>query len=454
MAIAKGSRSALYWKTESTYGVAPSGNYNTFPLNSETLDENINTIQAEDIRPDRINPSLRGGNIATGGNIVADFGPARSLTFMAHLLGAVGAVDTKQATGGAAPTALAQSSAYTLGQIVGGANNSRWVCILAGSTAAGEDSTDLVGTDDITLNAGAVAFRYLSGDLMASTAYKRGHLVKDNSGNNWICLKGGTTHSSVVKADLTGTSDKTITGATSTTLTFQYVGLASVPLYRHAMRGGIAWPAYGLTFEKAIKGGNSDLFVQFLGGRMNSLELAVPQEGIVKATWNALFASSTKLASTGAGTPLAVVGESPYSGFNAYVGLNDAAAAASRSIREFNLNLTNQAAEDAYIVGSRFRKDIPEGVRRSSGRMSMYFEDEAEYVYFKDEATVRLDLSLIWKGYMVSLNWPEVKLTGSGTPKISGSGIMTADYEWTAFVENGTYDVEVVAVNATSTLPT
>lgn len=454
MAIAKGSRSHILWKTESTYGVAPAGNWNTFPLNSDTFDENINTIQAEDIRPDRINPSLRGGNIATGGSLVADFGPVRSIPFLSHLLGSVGAITSVQISGGSAPTALANSTAYTLNQVVGGANNSRWMCIKAGSTGASDDATDLTGTDDISLNAGAVSFRYLNGDLMASTAYKRGHVVKDASDNNWICLKGGTTGSGVAKADLTGSSDNTITGTASTTLVFQKIGPVGTLLYRHSMLGGLAWPAYGLSFEKGIKGGDTDLFAQFVGGRINSLELSVPQEGIVKATWNMLFAGSKSLVSTGGGTAVAVVGEAPYSGFTAFVGLNDSIGNSNRAVREFSLTITNNAAEDAYTIGSRFRKDIPESTRVSRGRLSMYFQDPQEYTWFKDEATITLNLSLIWKGFMVSFAWPEVKLTGSGTPKISGAGIMTSDFEWTAFAEASSYDIEVVCINSTSTIVT
>ena len=51
MAIAKGSRGVLYWKEESAYGAAPSGNYETLPFNSEALAENINTIQGEIFAP-------------------------------------------------------------------------------------------------------------------------------------------------------------------------------------------------------------------------------------------------------------------------------------------------------------------------------------------------------------------------------------------------------------------
>src|ERR1044072_2470666 len=86
MSIAKGSRSQLIWKLETTYGVAATGNYNQFPLNNETFDENINTIQGEDIRSDRANPAMRGGNISTGGQVTHDFGHCRMITLMEHLL--------------------------------------------------------------------------------------------------------------------------------------------------------------------------------------------------------------------------------------------------------------------------------------------------------------------------------------------------------------------------------
>src|SRR5574343_384407 len=86
MAIAKGAKSVLAWKTESTYNEAPSGNWNYLPLNSETLDENISTIQGEDIRSDRRNPSPRGGNLASSGQITHDFGLRRTIKWLEHLL--------------------------------------------------------------------------------------------------------------------------------------------------------------------------------------------------------------------------------------------------------------------------------------------------------------------------------------------------------------------------------
>lgn len=504
MSIARGARSILNYKPETVFGTAPSGNWITFPVNSETLDENINTVQGEDIRSDRANPGMRGGNIATGGNIVSDFGPVRNLTLMKHLLagawsvvpmtvnlpdavdstayivgqwvkgssnsfwvcttagttstGVVAALTgTSPVTSGTAvfaprkgASAAADSTAYALGDIVTSANGFRWICVDDGTTSTGVQAA-LVGTANVT--SGDATFAYLCGDLRLSTAYSRGHVVIDATGRYWICTRGGTTGAGVVKADLgSGTGEVEITGAASTTLKFQYVGPSTTTLYKHTLTPGNDWPTGGLAFEKAILGGNSNAYVQFLGCRVNTMEISIPQEGIVKSTWGLLAKSSAKKNSTGAGTPV-LTGEQPYTGFNCYVGMNETVGNADRSVREFSMTITNNADESAYIVGSRFRAEIPEGIRRASGRLSMYFLDAQEYDWFKNESTISLMASFIWEGRAIIFNFGEVKLTGSGTPKISGSGLLQADYEWTAFLVDGQYDVTVTAINTVGVLP-
>lgn len=499
MSIARGSRSVLAWKEESVYGTAPAGNWNTLPVNSEGLDENINTVQGEDIRPDRANPSLRGSNIATGGNLVCDYGPVRHLTLLKHLLAATvatvpltpnvaAAVDSATyvvgqwvkgtantlwictvagtaSTGlvaaltGTSPvvsgtatfgprkgaSAVANSTAYVVNDIITNTNNSRWICITAG-TSGGSAATDLVGTANVT--SGTASFAWLSGDLRPSVAYKRGDVVMDNTGRYWTCARGGTSDASVTSSSLTGTGECEILGATSTRLKFSYFGASTSNIWRHVLTAAGNWPTGGLSFEKQLKGGNTDLFVVFRGCRVNSLELAIPQESIVKSTWNILAKDSAKLGATGAGTPV-LVGESPFTGFNCDVGIGTSVGNADRAVRDFSMSITNQADENAFVVGSRFRSEIAEGIRRSSGRLSMYFQDAAEYDLFKNETTTSLYASFVWNGRVVSFAFGEIKITGSGTPKFSGPGLLQADYEWTAFLETGTSDVVVTAINDT-----
>lgn len=501
MAIARGSRSSLAWKEEVTYGVAPTGNWNSFPINSETLDENINTVQGQDIRPDRANPSLRGGNITTGGTIVSDFGPLRNLTFMKHMLAATvvstpltvnvpasadstayvignivsGASGTwacttagtsgtglNAALTGTGPitsgsavftkvNAAADSTAYVVGQVVtNAANNSRWIVTIGGTSSTGLAAA-LIGSNNVT--SGTVTFKYLVSTLMPSVSYSRGVLVMDASSNFWTCTRGGTTNASVVSSNLSGTGEVTIAGSGSTTLKFQYLAASTVKIYKHVLTPGASWPAGGISIEKGVVGGTVNQYTRWNGCRVDSLELSVPQEGIVRSTWSILSASSTDLlTASGAGAPV-LVGESPYTGFNCFVGLNDSVGNTDRAVRDFSMTITNQADGQAFVIGSRFRADIPEGIRRASGRLSMYFQDHQEYGWFKNETTIQMIASLIWNGKMIEFNFGEVKLTGSGAPKISGAGLMTADFDWTAFLETGTNDVIVTAINDSATLP-
>ncbi len=508
MSIARGARSILNYKPESVFGTAPSGNWITFPVNSETFDENINTVQGEDIRSDRANPGMRGGNISTGGNLVCDYGPVRHLTLLKHLLAGAwsvvpltvnlpDAVDSAAyivgqwvkgsassywvcTTAGTASTGLvaaltgtspvtsgtavftprkgasaaADSTAYALGDIVTSANGFRWICTDAGTTST-DVATALAAISNVAnpVTSGDAAFSYLCGELRPSTVYSRGHVVMDATNRYWICTRGGTTGALVVKGDLgSGTGEVEITGIGGTIVKFQYAGASTTTLYRHTITPGNDWPTGGLTFEKAILGGNTAAYIQFLGCRVNSMELSIPQEGIVKSTWNMLAKSSAKKVASGAGTPV-LSGEQPYTGFNCYVGMNETVGNADRSVREFSMTITNNADESAYIVGSRFRAEIPEGIRRASGRLSMYFLDAQEYDWFKNENTISIMASFIWEGRMVSFNFGEAKLTGSGTPKISGSGLLQADYEWTAFLVDGAYDVSVTAINTVGVLP-
>jgi hypothetical protein len=80
----------------------------------------------------------------------------------------------------------------------------------------------------------------------------------------------------------------------------------------------------------------------------------------------------------------------------------------------------------------------------------MYFLDATEYDFFKNETEVAMGITMIHRGMTVKFDFPETKLTGSGTPKISGQGVMMADYDWTAFKQDSAYDVKVIVTNTTA----
>lgn len=389
MSIAKGSKSQLVWKEESSYGVAPSGNWNQLPLNSETLGENINTIQGEDIRADRANPALRGGNISTIGGITHDFGPVRSLTFFRHLLASASLASSTLTVG-----AIAISTTYNRGDYVKGADNSIWCCVRGGGTTA--------NAGDIVLNTGLGT---------------RVELPEVAAGPNLI---------------------------------FELASATTVSVYEHVLVPGVDFPAVGISAAKKIIGGNSPLYVDFTGGRINSVDLTIPQEGIVKAAWNFVARRSAKVTSVPGGTPT-LLAEDPFAGFNAYVHYNgDAKGNANRAMREFSGTISNNVDESCFIIGDRYRVDLPEGTRRANGRVSMYFLDSTEYDNFKNEDKISMAISFVHFGLFLKIDFAEVKLTGDGTPKISGQGAMTADYEWTAFKLDSTNEITITARNLTA----
>jgi hypothetical protein len=382
--LAKGSKSGLYWKEETALGDAPTGNWNACPVTSEGFSENIATVSPNDIRADRRKPMTRGGNKADGGSISNDFGILRSLTWFRHLLA-------------------------------------------GGNAAAGS-----------TLTPAALAI---------STAYNRGDYVTSGA-NTYVCIVGGTTNSTGVVGTLTTTSGRqNVAGATSTILVFEFVSVTSGnPLYTHTITAGVDWPAVGIAFEKQIKGGTADLFLKFLGGRFNSFSLNVPQQGIITSTWNVLNLSGERGGSSGIGTPV-YPSDRVAIGYNAYVHLNgDLQGTAGRPLNSFSMDINNGADENVYVMGQRNREEIPEGTRTANGRFSTYFKDATEYDYLINESKIALALTIIEKGAFFKIEFPECILTGDSTPKVSGQGIVTADFEWNAGSETGNFDCKITAV--------
>lgn len=388
--IAKGSKSGLLWKQESALNTKPTGNWNQLPYNSESLAENINPIQSEDMRIDRRNTAIRGGNISSGGGIVHDFGLMRELPLFRHLLA-------------------------------------------SGAAAAGSA---------VTVPA-----------LAASTAYSRGDFVKNTGNDIYVCVIGGTTDASVTSGDLTVTAGRQVVlGASSTELVFEFAAPAATAIYEHTFTGGTDFLATGLAFEKQVKGGDADLFIVHTGCRINSLDLRIEQEAIAKATWNILSRTSTKYGTTQGGTPN-FLAQNPVTGYNALVSLANDNGSVQRLVKSANLQITNNIDEQVYCLNRRSRSDLPEGTRRATGNVSFYFQDTAEYDYFKNESTLSMKLSFVYGGAWLEIHLPEVKLFGAGSPQVSGAGPVMGGLDFTAFNLNGAYDIRVKARNTEQNLP-
>lgn len=155
--VGRGSKSKFAWKPEKAvagYGINPGGNFNYVTFSADTFSNTINEIKSDEMRSDRSTPSVRGGNIQTGGSITTDFSLTRFGGWLAHLLG-----QTPTTTTITVPAA-ANTTAYIVGDIVS-ANSKKYLCITAGTTGAAV-ATDLTGsTLGTRITSGTAEFVYI-----------------------------------------------------------------------------------------------------------------------------------------------------------------------------------------------------------------------------------------------------------------------------------------------------
>lgn len=393
MAIAVGSKSALVYIEESTLGTLPtSATYTSVPFRNETLGQSIENVLAEDIRSDRQRPEIRGGNKAVAGDITTDFGCVRDALMMRHLLAS--AVPSGGNLVTLSPAALADATAYKLGDVVAGVNND-YICVKPGTTS-GEDVTDL---------AGAAGVAPSNIDLSTTRWHKLG-----------------------------------ISGIDSTDAA-----------YRHVLVGGIDFPSVGLSFEKQIKGGDANKFIKLSGCRMNRMTINVQQNTGISVTWNVLGTTPAD-GSTSAASSVTAVNDRMITGHETLLGIGltlDAAKAAVRPMRSGSITVDNQCDPNVYVCGERFRDAIPEGTRLINGSFETFFKNSTEFDYFANETELALVFFFYTGGHARYVELPKVKLTGDGTPKIPGQGVITGTFQFDAYTD-GSNDIKIHMINSDS----
>ena len=376
MALAKGSKSKLVWSPELTFGVIPTASaYKGLSFTNETLVESVDQIKSDNIQADRSPATIRGGNFALGGAITCDFAIRRYFSWLQRLFPKYPATVPVSAV----PTTLTTGASVT-----------RLTPYMVSTSC------------------------YLA--LTTGTYTKVGATVADDfagftSGTQTI---GGVTWQAVEGYD----SDYHTVASTAATASSIY-------------------PA-GLAIEKQFKGGSGDLYVMYGGGRINSLDLNIPQKGIVKATWNLLFLNSQTsttgtLGNAGAST---YPDDDPVTGYDTAIYVNNVLS--GRPMRDGSLTFSNNYDAEAYVVGSRDRQDIVPGERSASGKFTLFFKDSTEYDLFKLESKVSVEFLFVHKGEFLQIKFAEAKITGAGTPQISGAGLLTASFDFTAFHESST----------------
>lgn len=281
--------------------------------------------------------------------------------------------------------------------------------------------------------------------LAVTTAYVRGDYRKSNA-RTYLCVESGTSSAAAVSTGLLSTSGQETEG----TSVWEYIGAyGASSLKKHAITPGDL-PAAGLLFEKQILGQSTPLVLLFSGCRVNSLGLNIQQEGIVRADWNILSMKAHDKAAVVWSQSISTPSDSPFVGAEVFVSFNGGAT--SRPVREATLNISNGIEENIYVIGSRHRRDVPEGRREISGNLTTYFEDRTEYDFFKNETEVSVVLSFNRAGQLLVITMPKVKLTGSGTPQVSGAGVLTAQYAIDAFKTSNPNDITVDIYTYATTL--
>jgi hypothetical protein len=453
MAIAKGAKSTIAFREETTWGVKPATGYRKSSFASETLVENINRIMSEEIQPDRSVPNIRGGNISAGGDISQDLGISRHALFFKHLLGAVPSSNSV-----VAPTLA--NGPYSVGATVFSSGNI-YLNVKSGSvtlptpvavvadeiadeielTAHGLANGSSVVLDAATLPTGLSNTSYFVYSTGPNAFTLHTSYADSLTGANPVTFSdSGTGVTVAVVPQLSHTSGHFVLNDTS----WVYLGPAATSFHKHVLTAGPDLPVGGIAVEKGILGGVDNLYLTFVGGRINTVEITVPKEGIVTATWGFLFKEVFRdtVPNPSPGSTVSDKSLSSYEVRTVIGGL-----LGCRAINELSINVTNNIEEDVFTHCSRYREELPEARREVTGTVTTYFKEKAEYDLFKNENVFPLTFVFSRQDQILLIELPEVKFTGSPTPQVGGSGVVTASFEFSAFKNEGPYDIRVTVLD-------
>jgi hypothetical protein len=264
--------------------------------------------------------------------------------------------------------------------------------------------------------------------------------------NKTLWTTNGTSVTLAAAANLTASNGVYTSGAAR----FVYVGADSLSLHKHTITAGADYPTGGISIEKGIRGGDSEMWLVFQGCRMNTLNVDVPQEGIVKTTWGVLAKDVVQSASAKL-TPGADITDYACVGYETVVCIGTDTT--SRPIRECKIDITNNVQEDVFTVNSRYREELPEARREIKGNVGVYFKDAVDYNRFKNETAFAMSIAFYRaSGGVIIFEFPEVKIFGSPTPQVSGNNVIMSNFDFNVFRNTAAYDCRVTIVDTNAAL--
>lgn len=201
--------------------------------------------------------------------------------------------------------------------------------------------------------------------------------------------------------------------------------------YDHVIKGTPTLPV-GLLIEK----GFTDINQYFLynGIRLNQGAFSFPQEGLIQVVLGAIGRQETISSSSIDATPTYSSTE-PFVSFEAAI-YQDGSGSPLGTVTQLNFTIANNLRDQQFVIGSRYRYNLPAGKRRVTGNFTAFFEDVTTYNKFLNNTTVALRVRVTdaTSGLWVEFEFPKVKLAGqSPTPNIPDDGPVVNTYAFQTF---------------------
>lgn len=231
----------------------------------------------------------------------------------------------------------------------------------------------------------------------------------------------------------------------------------TVAPYTHTTQGHSSLPQGGLTFVK----GYTDVpsYLVYPGGRVDTVSLEIPQEGIVSGSASLLFQSEVDPSATVPySTPLSYPTGDPYESNLTQISVQayDASGSYVWTANEIigvatagRFTVSNGLDPSSYVLNSVTRYDIPAGRRRVEGNVNLLFEDTTEYLRYVNGTALAMRIKMISGSYSHTWDFPNVRYAGSKpTPAVGGEGGIRQDMPFRAIRhETLGYDIALEVVS-------
>ncbi|MFQ5956178.1 MAG: phage tail tube protein [Candidatus Brocadiales bacterium] len=217
--------------------------------------------------------------------------------------------------------------------------------------------------------------------------------------------------------------------------------------FTHVIRGGSGLPP-GLSIEK----GFSDVgqFMLFKGCRIDTLSLDFPGDGGTVSGTLDILSKAAVTGSTSVASSLLEVAGAPIS---YQVSIEDGATTLE-NILGLQLVIRNHLDRDGFVLGSRERHSISEGLRRISGALTLEFEDFSYYERFSDITSSALKITTLQGGFSMEIFLPKIVFTGSApVPAVRDAGPLAGLLHFVALNDpsEGT-DIKITLINNQSVI--